>query len=334
MRTFVREIAFSYIMINRILIRLKIIQLVYAFYQNGGKKLDVAEKDLLYSLHKAYELYHIMLLLPVAITRYAGNRLTQRKQLNQVTHREENLDTRFVDNAFVKQLERNRQLKKFHSTLAHTWDDESAYLQQLYKDIVESVYYKEYMERPSTDYATDRELWCLLFKHLVMKDERIDEILEDQNLYWNDDRTVVDTFVLKTMRRIEEEQEPNVPLMPEFKDDADQAFAIDLFRASISNDNYYRNLISGNLRNWEFNRLAYMDVIIMQVALAEILEFPFIPVAVSINEYVELAKCYSTPNSGSYVNGILDAVCRRLDYEGVLQKEMPESDKAHLPQQE
>jgi len=321
-------------MINRILIRLKIVQLVYAFYQNGGKKLDAAEKDLVYSLHKAYELYQIMLLLPVAITRYADNKLTQRRQLNQVTHREESLDTRFVDNAFVKQLECNRQLKKFHSTLAHTWDDESAYLQQLYKDIIESVYYKEYMELPATDYETDRELWCQLYKQLVMKDERIDEILEDQNLYWNDDRTVVDTFVMKTMRHIEAEQEPNVPLLPEFKDESDQAFAIDLFRASISNDNYYRTLISGNLRNWEFNRLAYMDVIIMQVALAEILEFPCIPVAVSINEYVELAKCYSTPSSGGYVNGILDAVCRRLDYEGILRKEMPASDRAHLPQPE
>jgi len=153
-----------------------------------------------------------------------------------------------------------------------------------------------------------------------MKDERIDEILEDQSLYWNDDREVVDTFVLKTIKRFDPANGANQELVPEYKDIEDQEFAIRLFRRTIMNDEYYRTLISQSVKNWEFNRLAYMDVIIMQIAVAEILSFPQIPVSVTINEYVEIAKWYSTPKSGGYVNGIIDSVAKKLKKENKLSK--------------
>lgn len=316
-------------MINRTLIRLKIVQLVYAFYQNGGKQLELAEKDLTYSLHKAYELYQILLLLPAAVTRYASNALIQRRQLNQITHREEILDTHFVDNRFVQLLEENMPLRKFHSTLEHTWDDESSYLNQLYKDILASPLYQDYMACPTTTFEQDKELWCQIYKQIIMKDERLDDLLEEQNLFWNDDRNIVDTFVLKTLKKFTEGQDAKTPLLPEYKSEDDADYAIQLFRATIKNNAYYRDLIGSCLRNWEFNRLAFMDVIIMQVALAEIIEFPLIPVPVTINEFVEIAKYYSTPNSGSYINGILDAVSRRLYNEGQIQKEMPATSFVH-----
>lgn len=312
-------------MINRTLIRLKIVQLVYAYYQNGGKRIDMAEKDLLFSLGKAYELYHIMLLLPIAVTRLAKNVLTRRQQLSRITHKEELLNTRFADNLFVAQLEQNVQLRKFNSTLTRTWDDESAYLNQLYKDIVGSEEYAAYMALPSTDFETDRELWRQLYKHFIMKDERIDDLLEEQCIYWNDDRPIVDTFVLKTIKQFRDGQEPKVPLLPKYKDEGDEEYATTLFRKAIGDDMQLRELIGSCLRNWEFSRLAFMDVVIMQVALAEITSFPLIPVAVSINEYVEIAKYYSTNRSGSYVNGILDAVCRQLYRDGKLINEVPQS---------
>jgi len=316
-------------MINRTLIRLKIVQLVYAFYQNGGKQLELAEKDLTYSLHKAYELYQILLLLPVAVTRYASNALIQRRQLNQITHREETLDTRFVDNKFIKLLEENVSLRKFHSTLEHTWDDESSYLNQLYKDILASPLYQDYMACPITTFELDKDLWRQIYKQIVMKDERLDDLLEEQNLFWNDDRNIVDTFVLKTLKKFCEGQDAKTPLLPEYKSDDDSDYAIQLFRATIKNNAYYRDIIGSCLHNWEFNRLAFMDVIIMQVALAEILEFPLIPIPVTINEFVEIAKYYSTPNSGGYINGILDAVSRRLYDEGQINKEMPPASCGH-----
>ena len=294
-------------MINRTLIRLKIVQLIYAFYQNGGKSLDTAEKELLFSLSKAYDLYNYMLLLIVSVSRYAFEDVEHREQMNRIGHIDEVVSHRFADNQFAAQLEKNKQLQEFVDTKKKSWNNDLDYIKKLYADIVQSEYYKEYMALEKATYADDRELWRKLYKNIIMKDERIDDILEEQSLYWNDDREVVDTFVLKTIKRFDPANGANQELVPEYKDIEDQDFAIRLFRRTITNDEYYRTLISQSVKNWEFNRLAYMDVIIMQIAVAEILSFPQIPVSVTINEYVEIAKWYSTPKSGGYVNGIIDA---------------------------
>ena len=145
-------------------------------------------------------------------------------------------------------------------------------------------------------------------------------MIEDQSLYWNDDKEIVDTFVLMTIIRFEEENGADQPLLPEFKDDEDQDFARRLFRRSILNAEYYRHLISENTRNWDLDRVALMDIIIMQIALAEILSFPNIPISVTFNEYVEIAKLYSTPKSGSFINGTLDGIVKALKEENKLTK--------------
>ena len=307
-------------MINRTLIRLKIVQLIYAYYQNNGKAIETAEKELLFSLAKAYDLYNYMLLLIVSVTRYAFQQVEHQEQLNRAGHIDEQVSHRFVDNQFAAQLEKNKQLREFVDTKKKSWDNEIDYVKKLYTDIVQSEYYTDYMAMERVTYADDRELWRKLYKNIVMKDERIDDILEDQSLYWNDDREVVDTFVLKTIKRFSPEHGANQELVPEYRDIEDQEFAIRLFRRTITNDEYYRSLIGKCIKNWEFNRLAYMDVIIMQIAVAELLSFPQIPISVTINEYVEIAKWYSTPKSGSYVNGIIDAVAKMLKRENKLTK--------------
>lgn len=307
-------------MINRTLIRLKTIQLMYAYYQNEGKPIDTAEKELLFSLSKAYDLYNHMLMLIVSVSRYALKQVERQEELNRVAHIDEPVSHRFVDNQFAIQLEQNKQLGEFLENSKRTWDEEAAYVKNLYEDIVASEIYKEYMALESVTYADDRELWRKLYKNIVMKDERIDDVIEDQSLYWNDDREIVDTFVLKTIKRFEEKSGADQELVPEYKDIEDRDFATRLFRRCIMNDEYYRSLISRCIKNWEFNRLAYMDIIIMQTAVAEMLSFPQIPVSVTINEYVEIAKFYSTPKSPSYVNGIIDAVAKMLKKEGKLMK--------------
>lgn len=307
-------------MINRTLIRLKTIQLMYAYYQNEGKPIDTAEKELLFSLSKAYDLYNHMLMLIVSVSRYALKQVERQEELNRVAHIDEPVSHRFVDNQFAIQLEQNKQLGEFLENSKRTWDEEAAYVKNLYEDIVASDIYKEYMALESVTYADDRELWRKLYKNIVMKDERIDDVIEDQSLYWNDDREIVDTFVLKTIKRFEEKSGADQELVPEYKDIEDRDFATRLFRRCIMNDEYYRSLISRCIKNWEFNRLAYMDIIIMQTAVAEMLSFPQIPVSVTINEYVEIAKFYSTPKSPSYVNGIIDAVAKMLKKEGKLMK--------------
>ena len=293
-------------MINRVLIRLKIIQLVYAYYQNGSKNLDSAEKELLFSLSKAYDLYNYLLMLMVAVTNYAQKRIESAKSKLVPTAEELYPNMKFVENKFVAQLEINKQLRDFIVNQKRSWDNDSDFIKNLYDKIIASDIYKDYMASEEQSYEADRELWRKLYKTFVFNNEDLDALLEDQSLYWNDDKEIVDTFVLKTIKRFDEKNGANQSLLPEFKDEEDKDFACRLFRRSILNSDYYRHLISENTRNWDFDRVAFMDVIIMQCALAEILSFPNIPISVSLNEYVDIAKVYSTNKSGSFVNGTLD----------------------------
>ena len=307
-------------MINRVLIRLKIIQLVYAYYQNGSKNLDSAEKELFFSLSKAYDLYNYLLMLMVALTNYAQKRVDAGKAKLAPTSEDLSPNMKFIENKFVAQLEVNKQLLEFISNQKKTWDNDQEFVKELYDKITASDLYKEYMASSDSSYEADRELWRKLYKSFVFNNDSLDQVLEDQSLYWNDDKEIVDTFVLKTIKRFEESKGASQPLLPEFKDDEDQEFARRLFRRTILNGDYYRHLISDNTRNWDLDRVAFMDVVIMQCALAEILSFPNIPISVSLNEYVEIAKLYSTAKSGSFINGTLDGIVNQLKKEGKLTK--------------
>ena len=307
-------------MINRVLIRLKIVQIVYAYYQNGGKNLDTAEKELFFSLSKAYDLYNYLLLLMVEITKQAERKQSAAKSKLLPTAEELYPNTKFVDNRFIAQLEVNKQLLEFSETQKKTWENESEFVKSLCEKIMDSDIYKEYMASETSSYEEDRELWRKIYKRIIFNNPELDQVLEDQSLYWNDDKEIVDTFVLKTIKRFDEKNGAKQELLPEFKDEEDQDFARRLFRRTILNADYYRHLISENTRNWDLDRVAFMDVVIMQIALAEILSFPNIPVSVSLNEYVEIAKLYSTPKSGSFINGTLDGIVNALKNENKLNK--------------
>ena len=307
-------------MINRVLIRLKIIQIVYAYYQNGGKNIDASEKELFFSLSKAYDLYNYLLLLIVAVTNYAQKRIDASKSKLAPTPEELSPNMKFVENKFVAQLEVNKQLANFSTNQKRSWNNDEDFVKGLYEQIIVSDIYKEYMSSTVSSYENDRELWRKLYKTFIYNNEDLDVLLEDQSLYWNDDKYIIDTFVMKTIKRFDERNGANQQLLPEFKDDEDQEFARRLFRRTILNSDYYRHLISENTRNWDLDRVAFMDVVIMQCALAEILSFPNIPVSVSLNEYVDIAKIYSTPKSGSFVNGTLDGIVNQLKKEGKLTK--------------
>lgn len=307
-------------MINRVLIRLKIVQIVYAYYQNGGKNLDTAEKELFFSLSKAYDLYNYLLLLMVEVTKQANKRLNAAKNKLVPTKEELFPNTKFVENRFIAQLEVNKQLLEFSNNQKKTWENEADFVKTLCDKILESDIYKEYMASETSSYEEDRELWRKLYKNIIFNNIELDQVLEDQSLYWNDDKEIVDTFVLKTIKRFDEKNGAKQELLPEFKDEEDQDFARRLFRRTILNADYYRHLISENTKNWDLGRVAFMDVVIMQIALAEILSFPNIPVSVSLNEYVEIAKLYSTPKSGGFINGTLDGIVNSLKKENKLTK--------------
>ena len=306
-------------MINRKLIRIKAVQVAYAHNLSEARRPEDGENILLSSLGTAYDLYNTMLSLMVEISRLALRaheaQATRAKRLGLSEP-----SRKFVDNRFMLQLESNRQLQENRKAQRLDWTNEEEFVRTLYNKVVESDFFRDYMESGVDSYEEDRELWRKVYRYVIVDNESIDDLLEDVNIYWNDDRFIIDTFVLKTIKRFEEENGTNQEFMPEYKDIEDREFAVRLFRRSILNDEYYRNLISQNIKNWEFNRLAFMDVIIMQIAIAEILSFPAIPTSVTINEYVEIAKYYSTAKSGSYVNGILDTIVKKLKADNKLMK--------------
>ncbi|MCI6672537.1 MAG: transcription antitermination factor NusB [Prevotella sp.] len=309
-------------MINRDLIRIKVVQLTYAYYQNGDRNLDKAEKELLFSLSKAYSLYNYLLSLIVSITQ------EERRRIEILTNRakregNELPSQRFVNNKFALQLEENKQLHLYMEAQQLKWEDDIEAVRKLCDQIEQSVIYQEYMASEADDYETDRELWRRLYRTLIQENADLDTVLEDKSLYWNDDKEIVDTFVLKTIKRFEAENKADQELLPEFKDIEDREFATKLFRSTILNADTYQRYMSQTSRNWDFSRLAYMDVVIMQIAIAEMLTFPNIPISVTINEYVDLAKLYSTPRSGAYINGMLDSIARYLVDKGTMLKKLP-----------
>lgn len=308
-------------MINRKLIRVKIVQLTYAYYQNGHHNMDTAEKELLFSLSKAYDLCNYLLGLIVAITQ------EERRRVDIATRRAEREGTetpsqRFAFNKFATQLEENKQLNLFMEDKKMSWENDVEAVRKLCDQIEQSPLYQEYMMSDAEDYETDRELWRRIYRTLIQGNEDLDAILEEKSLYWNDDKEIVDTFVLKTIKRFDPANKADQELLPEYDDTEDREYALKLFRSTILNADTYQRYMSETSRNWNFSRLAYMDVVLMQIAIAEMLTFPNIPISVTINEYVDLAKLYSTPKSGGYINGMLDAIARHLVDTGRLLKPM------------
>lgn len=308
-------------MINRKLIRVKIVQLTYAYYRNGHHNMDTAEKELLFSLSKAYDLYNYLLGLIVAITQ------EERRRVDIATRRAEREGTetpsqRFAFNKFATQLEENKQLNLFMEDKKMSWENDVEAVRKLCDQIEQSPLYQEYMMSDAEEYETDRELWRRIYRTLIQGNEDLDAILEEKSLYWNDDKEIVDTFVLKTIKRFDPANKADQELLPEYDDTEDREYALKLFRSTILNADTYQRYMSETSRNWNFSRLAYMDVVLMQIAIAEMLTFPNIPISVTINEYVDLAKLYSTPKSGGYINGMLDAIARHLVDTGRLLKPM------------
>lgn len=310
------------IMINRELIRLKVVQLVYAFYQNDGKTLDVAEKELNFSLSKAYELYKYLLSMLVDLKAYGERRA------ESSAARAERLGTKigglspdrqFADNKFLVQLADNKALGEYREK-KQEWPEEPAFVKKLYTTMIESELYQNYLTKEDFSYEADRELIRKLYKTYVCNNEDFDSLLEEHSLYWNDDKEIVDSFVMKTIKRFKEDSTAEQELLPDYAAVEDKNFAGTLFVETLKRAQEVRQLIRENSKNWEFNRLAFMDVIIMQIALAEILTFPQIPLSVTFNEYLDIAKIYSTPKSAGYINGLLDHVVKSLKKKGELMK--------------
>ncbi|MDD2326725.1 MAG: transcription antitermination factor NusB [bacterium] len=302
-------------MINRNLIRIRIVQIVYSWYQNRNKDLRSAEKELLFGLQKSYDLYFYLLSLMVELTKAYENRVETKKNKHLPSWEDLNPNTHLIQNKFIQQLSGNRQLQKYFAERPIIWDADTSFLKNLLDTILDSETYKTYTEIALPSYEEDREFWRKCFKQFIYLNEELDEILEDECIYWNDDVEIVQSFVLKTIKKFSEDKGEEQPLLPMFKDEEDREFALKLLHNTILNEKTYRALIEKHTEKWDFERIAFMDLIIMQVALSEILTFESIPTSVSLNEYIEIAKSYSTPKSSIFINGILDAIVQEIKEE-------------------
>ena len=302
-------------MINRNLIRIRIVQIVYSWYQNTNNDLRKTEKELLFGLQKSYDLYYYLLLLMVDLTTAYENRVESKRNKYLPSHDDLNPNTHLINNKFMHQLRENEQLKKQLTDRPMIWDADNSFVKNLLDKILASEVYRDYTELTAPTYEQDREFWRKIFKKYIYLNEELDDILEDESIYWNDDVEIVQTFVLKTIKKFSEDMGARQPLLPMFKDDEDRDFALKLLHETILNEKIYRDLIEKHTEKWDFDRIAFMDLIIMQIALSEICTFESIPTSVSLNEYIEIAKSYSTPKSGIFINGILDAIVQEIKEE-------------------
>lgn len=306
-------------MINRALLRNKVIQILYSYYKNNAESLDFdeAKNELAISIEKTYELYHYLLQTIVNITSYATTRLERSSKRSADLQ----LLTKLSNNKFALQLAKNKDLLKFIEEHDLDWPTEDCEITKtLYKEIAQVPEVIAYCEKEESTYEEDREIWRFIVKKTFSSCELLGKELEDLCIYWNDDAEVILSFVLKTIRKFEAEKSDEQELIPQFRDKEDEEFAYTLLKNSIYNEYEYREMVKKHTHNWDSDRIAFMDTIIMQAAIAEICSFPSIPVNVTMNEFIEIAKNYSTPKSGTFINGILDAIVKELKAENKLTK--------------
>lgn len=308
-------------MLSRRLLRVKVMQVIYACQKNGDLSIQQSEKELFHSISKSFELYHLFLLLLVDIRGYAENRIEIGRNKKIPSKEDLNPNTRFIDNKLLIQLSGNEDLLRFVEKTGLSWSNSPEIIRSLFDVITESEYYKAYMSLPYTSYDDDKKFIVKLTEKVIAQYEPLYSQVEEQSIFWNDEAEFIMSMVIKTLKEFELVNGISQPLQEEFKDKDDQDFVKTLFRKSLLNQKEFIDLIKKFSQNWDLDRVAYMDIVLMQIALTEMIEFKEIPVKVTLNEYIEIAKHYSTPKSGLFINGILDKIVASLKTDGRIVKQ-------------
>ena len=307
-------------MISRRIIRTKVLQVLYAYYSSEERSINNTEKELFFCIHKTYDLYHYLLDLVIEIADYAETRIELKRNKHQPTQEDLHPNTKFVSNLFIQQLRDNRQLTAYLNQTKLSWVNHPELIKELYLIITESEMYQEYVSSETRSYMDDRKFIEKVFNKIFLVSEELYEVLEEQSIYWNDDIEFVISLIIKTTKRFNETTDSGQHLMPLYKDEEDREFARDLLRKSVINHDELQALIKVHSSNWDVERIAFMDILMMQMAITEFLYFPSIPTKVTMNEYIELSKFYSTEKSRNFINGILDKTLKDLKKEGKINK--------------
>lgn len=279
-----------------------------------------SEKELHFNIDKAYELYHYLLLLIIDVVLYAESRIELARHKRIPTEEDLSPNTRFIDNRLVDQLRNNNQLLRYLDQKKLNWSNYPELSKGIYLKLIESQEYISYMEVGESNYAADKKLIIHVFTNMIFPSETLSSILEEQSIYWNDDLEFITSMIVKTFKKFKESDGPEKHLMDLYKNTEDRDYVVKLFRQSILNRDEYVEYIKQNTRNWDLERIAFMDILIMQMAIAELVAFPSIPTKVTLNEYLEISKFYSTSKSNVFINGVLDKVMMQLKEENKVQK--------------
>ena len=295
-------------------------QILYSYYKSEGGSLESAQKELQHSIQKSYEQYLLFLQIPSEITDYARSIIEKRRQKRLPSQEDLNPNTRFIDNQFVAQLNNSSMFIKLLKDTSVSCDQHEDIIPKLYKKIVDNEIYQEYMEAEENTYEADKQIWARIFKLIIYRSEELGDLLEDMSIYWNDDADLVLGMVQKTIKLFEQSKGENQGIMVLFKDAEDQEFASKLLNRALREEKEYRERIDKKTEHWEAERIAFIDRLLMQLALAEVVNFTSIPIKVTINEYLDIAKNYSTVKSAIFINGVLDSIIKDLKNEDVFKK--------------
>lgn len=294
---------------------------MFAFYRGENDSLAKAEKELFHSIKKGYDLYQYLFLLLLEIQSFAQKRIETSRQKLMPTHEDLNPNLRFVENPYFALIRENESIHDYLTYNKLSWVNYPELIKKLYQKIIASEYYQKYMELPTADMTAHRQVIInILTKELIDFDDFV-QCLEEQSIYWNDDLDFMIGMVVKTLKKFEADQPTTTPVFPMFKNEEDEDFAKRLLRKVVVNHTENTNTIDQYTKNWDVDRIASMDILIMEMALTEITDFPSVPIKVSFNEYIEISKYYSTEQSSNFINGVLDKIIAAYRSDGKIQKQ-------------
>lgn len=305
-------------MLSRRLLRIKVIKALFAHLKSGADSMMASEKNLMASVDKAYDLYHLMLTLPVEIARYAEQRQELARQKKLPTYEDLNPNTKFVDNAVIRIIANSDAVNDYTAARKLNWSLYPELIRTLYAQLTESDYYKSYMQRGERSFAEDRALLEEFFRNM-QECEALDTVLEEMSILWDDDLGYIIMMILRTLSNMRPSH-TELKVASKFKSEEDPQFVKTLFEKTLVNFGEYQRYIEKFTANWDIERIVFMDNLIIGTAMAELLNFPSIPVKVTLDEYIEISKYYSTPGSSVFINGVLDKIVESLTAEGRIKK--------------
>ena len=300
-------------MTSRRLIRIKVLQLLYAFSKKENANLADIERDLIQSMEKSTDLYYTTLLLLTEIRHKAFLKIDAARNRRLTSNIDLNPNVRFISNPVFDIIEKNKKFQNYVHNNLISWNDMQEAVLYFYNKLPEWPAYQKYMACETASFETHKQLVLDIFAELIIQDDIFFQTLEDRNIFWNDDFELVLSIVYKTLWHIKENTtEEDDIFYPVYKPQEDVEFARTLMRKAFNEYDKNIQLVDKFTYNWELDRISDMDKLIMTCAIAELKNFPSIPVKVSLDEYIEISKTYSSPKSGAFINGVLDKAVAHL----------------------